>query len=125
MAIEKTFAIHSEPEAIWDALWSELREGSEAAFAVEESHWPERFSLKVALGGIPCRLSYRIEGVDGHCEVTARLDPLSFRYGLYQILTFGHLRGNYEVMLVVGLANLKAAVEGNDADEAEEPPRHA
>jgi hypothetical protein len=112
MTIEKTFAIESEPAVIWEALWKDLGKGEEGSFSVQESHWPARLSLRVELGGIPCLLTYRIERRDGHCEVSAALDPLSARYGIYQFLTFGHLRRTYETILVVGLANLKAAVEG-------------
>jgi hypothetical protein len=109
--IEKAFAIEAEPSVIWDALWSELSEGEEGAFAVEESHRPHMLSVRVRLGGLPALLTYRIEGKDGHSETSATLEPLSFKYNLYQFLTLGQSRRNYELILVQGLANLKEAVE--------------
>jgi hypothetical protein len=112
VTIEKVFAIEAEPAAIWEALWSDLANGDESAYSVEHSTWPESLTLRVKLSGMPCELTYRIEPRDGHCEVSADITPLSSRYGLYQVLTFGHLKRNYELVLAVGLSNLKAAVEG-------------
>ena len=48
----------------------------------------------------------------GFTEVSASLEPLSKRYSLYYLITFGHFKRNYEMLLVTGLANLKAHVEG-------------
>jgi hypothetical protein len=115
MTIEKVFSIEGSPERIWEALWSDLASGSEGSYAVESSHWPTSLTLEVHLAALPCLLSYRIERRDdGHCEVAATIEPRSVRYGLYQVLTFGHLRRNFEMMLVIGLSNLKAAVEGGE-----------
>lgn len=114
MTIEKAFAINAAPTAIWDALWSDLSQGEADRFAVEQSHWPHTFTLRLDLGGLPCLLSYQISPQTGACEVAATIEPLSRRYFLYQLLTFGHLRRNYEMLLVQGLANLKQALEGRD-----------
>lgn len=121
MTIEKAFAIEAEPADIWNALWHELGEGDEERFAVEQSHWPHGFTIQLNLAGLPVLLTYRIEERGDHCEVSAELQPLSRKYQLFQLLTFGHLRRNYEVMLVQGLVNLKAAVEG-DIDGTEIAP---
>ena len=112
MAIEKAFLIEAAPAVIWEALWSELAEGEASAFSVEQSNWPKLLSLKVDLSGMEALITYRINGEDNQSEVSATLEPLSPRYSLYQILTFGHFRTNWEMMLVEGLANLKEAVEG-------------
>jgi hypothetical protein len=112
MSIEKAFAIEGTPEAIWDALWADLAEGDESAYNLEGSTWPRVLQLKVDMSGVLCLLTYTIEQRDGFCEVAAALEPLSKRYSLYYLLTFGHIKRNYEMMLVEGLANLKAAVEG-------------
>ncbi len=123
--IEKAFAIEAEPAAIWEALWHDLSNGDEDAYSVEHSTWPETITLRVRLSGLPCELTYRIEQRDGHSEVSATIQPLSSRYGLYQLLTFGHLKRNYEMMLVVGLSNLKSAIEGvpiEGEDEDDEAP---
>jgi hypothetical protein len=118
--IEKAFAIEGEPAAIWEALWHDLSNGDEDAYSVEHSSWPESIRLRVTLSGLPCELTYRIEPHDDHSEVSATIQPLSARYGLYQLLTFGHLKRNYEMMLVVGLSNLKSAIEGVPIDDGED-----
>ena len=41
----------------------------------------------------------------------AALEPLSRRYVLMQVLTFGKMRMSYELMLAQALSNLKQAVE--------------
>ena len=121
--IEKAFAIEAEPAAIWEALWHDLSNGDEGAYSVEHSTWPETITLRLRLSGLPCELTYRIEPRDGHSEVSATIQPLSSRYGLYQLVTFGHLKRNYEMMLVVGLSNLKSAIEGVPIeDEVDEAP---
>jgi hypothetical protein len=111
MAIEKAFAINATPAAIWDALWSDLGAGEQCRYSVEQSNWPNRFTLRLDLAGLPCLLSYRIVQRPQDCEVAATIEPLSRRYNLYQLLTFGHLRRNYEMLLVQGLVNLKQALE--------------
>jgi hypothetical protein len=115
--IEKAFAIKAEPADIWNALWHELGQGDESRFVVEQSHWPYGFTIRLELAGLPSLLTYRIKQREEDCEVSATLQPLGRRYGLYQMLTFGHMRRNYEVMLVQGLVNLKEAVEG-EIDES-------
>jgi hypothetical protein len=114
MAIEKAFAIEAAPAAVWDALWADMAEGEASRFRVERSNRPELLVLEVDLGGMPARLTYRIDQRDGHCEVSAMLEPLSTRYFWLQILTFGKLRTQYELTLAQGLANLKEALEGPD-----------
>jgi hypothetical protein len=111
-AIERAFAINATPETIWDALWHDLSQGDEAAFTVETSTWPRTLSILVSLGGMPSRLVYSLEPRDGHTEVSVLVDALSWRYALYQVVTFGHYRRNLELMLTVALSNLKTALEG-------------
>src|ERR1700730_3948828 len=117
MVIEKAFSIEATPAVIWEALWTELAEGDPVAFSVEQSNWPKLLSLKVDLNGMEALITYRIDGKDNMSEVSATLEPLSPRYSLYQILTFGHFRTNWEMILVEGLANLKEAVEGVSSEE--------
>ena len=116
MTIEKAFAIEAPPEAIWEALWADLAEGDESRFHVEGSTWPKRLELDVDLAGMRCNLTYTLTPMEqaGFTEVAANLAPLGKRYGLYYLLTFGHIKRNYEMLLVSGLANLKAHVEGAD-----------
>jgi hypothetical protein len=113
VAIEKAFAIEATPEAIWDALWADLGEGDESLYTVEESTWPHSFTIRLDFAGMPSLLTYRIEPKDTYCEVSAALTPLARRYGIFWALTFGHIKHNYEVLLAQGLANLKAALEGD------------
>ena len=112
MAIEKAFLIEAAPAAIWEALWSELSEGEPGSFSVENSNWPNLLCLKVNLSGTQALITYRLISKDDQTEVSATLEPLSPRYPLYQMLTLGHFRTNWEMILVEGLANLKEAVEG-------------
>jgi hypothetical protein len=111
MAIEKVFAIEAPPEVIWDALWADLQQGADGAYRLDGSGRPSKLDVEVKLGQVQCLLQYRIEGKDGHSEVAATIVPISRRFGFYQVLTFGHVGRNYEMLLVTGLANLKAAVE--------------
>ena len=110
--IEKAFAIEGEPSDIWDALWSDLSQGEANRFAVEQSTWPRTLTIRVDLGSVEARITYKIVQLGDHSEVAATLEPLGSRYGFFQILTFGRLRTHYEMMLVQGLSNLKNTVEG-------------
>lgn len=120
MPIEKAFAIEAEPAAIWEALWSDLGAGDADRFSVERSSWPSLLEVRVELGGLPTLLVYRIEPKEAYTEVSVTLEPLSFRYRLFQFFTFGHLRRNYEMLLVQGLVNLKKAVEEGTVSMAED-----
>jgi hypothetical protein len=117
LSIEKAFAIEGTPEAIWDALWADLAQGDESLYELEGSSWPTRFQLRVDMSGMPCLLTYTLRPMepDGMTEVAAALEPLSKRYSLYYLVTFGHIKRNYEMLLVEGLANLKAHVEGTQS----------
>jgi hypothetical protein len=119
MTIEKAFAIEAEPAEIWSALWQEIQSGEPDAFKVEQSNHPHLLAVRVRLGAMPALLTYKITPRERDSEVSVTLEPLSSRYWLYQLLTFGHLRKNYEMLLVQGLANLKSAIEGepSEADE--------
>jgi len=112
--IEKAFAINAKPAEIWSALWQDLSAGDKSLFAVEHSNWPSHLTIQLNLAGLPVRLTYRIDPRESHSELSAALEPLSARYWLYQAVTLGHFRRNYEMLLVQGLANLKQALE-NDA----------
>jgi hypothetical protein len=122
MLIEKVFAIEADAGEIWDALWGDLAEGEDGAYEVIEAHRPRDLVLEVVLGGTPSRLSYRIEPAGPHCEVSATLEPRGLRYRLAQVLTFNHIKRNYEMVLVQGLANLKASVEGGEGALEETEP---
>ncbi len=113
MAIEKAFAIAATPEVIWDALWSELTEDG-TSYELQRTTWPSRLQIEVDLSGVQCLLTYTLTPMPeaGFTEVSASLEPLSKRYSLYYLITFGHFKRNYEMLLVTGLANLKAHVEG-------------
>ena len=117
MSIEKAFAIQANPETIWDALWADLGQGDESLYHLEGSSWPTKLELEVNLSGVRCLLAYTLSPMEqaGSTEVSASLVPLSKRYGLYFLVTFGHIKRNYEMVLVAGLANLKAHVEGAGA----------
>lgn len=117
MPIEKAFAIEAPPERIFAALETELREaapGAADAFAVLRSDPPRALDLRVTIGGVPCNLSYRLAAKQGHTEVAGVLQPYGWRYTAFRIVTLGMRDQGFEIALVEGLRNLKAAVEGRD-----------
>jgi hypothetical protein len=120
--IERAFAIHADPETIWAALWHDLSQGDSQAFDVESSAWPHTLSLRVNLSGMPARLIYTIAPQEDHTEVAILAEALSWRYALYQVLTFGHYRRNLELLLTVALSNLKTALEGEPLASDQEAP---
>jgi len=114
MSIEKAFAINAPPEAIFAALTDELDQAageSDGSFEVLRSNPPESIDLRVTIGGVPCWLTYRLEPKPDHTEVIAVLTPFGLKYTLFRIMTLGLRDHGYEVALVQGLVNLKAAVE--------------
>ena len=117
MPIDTTFAINASPQQVFAALERDLmgaREHQGSTFEVLDSRRPESLDLRVTIGGIPCRLRYRITGSDDdedRCEVNAALTPYGWRYVFFKIITLGMRDQNFKVMLVEGLANLKAEVE--------------
>jgi hypothetical protein len=119
-AIERAFAINADPETIWGALWHDLSEGDAEFFDVEASSWPRTLSLLVDLSGMPYRLTYSIEPQLEHTEVAILAEALSWRYGLFQVATFGHYRRNIELTLTIALSNLKTALEGEPIVDDEE-----
>jgi hypothetical protein len=120
VSIEKAFEIRGAAPAIWDALWADLAQGE--GFEIAQSTWPKLLALRLKLAGVPCTLTYRIEAMGDACEVSAMIEPRGFRYTLNQVLSFGHQRRNFEIMLTIGLANLKASVEGTALAEPEAEP---
>ncbi len=112
MAIEKAFAIHGTPEAIWTALTGDLELGDKATYDIERAEAHKRLSLWVRIqGGIRARLTYTILPRADHTEVVATMEPEGMRYAVLRVLTIGRADTNYEIALVEGLANLKRAVE--------------
>lgn len=113
MALEKAFAINAEPPRIWDALVSEFRLANEGAYEVEQSIINEYLALRVKFqDGIEAQITYRLIPKDDHTEVVASMQPEGLRYAIFKMITLGRADINYEMGLVVGLSNLKAAVEG-------------
>lgn len=123
MPIEKAFAMHAAPSDIYGALQRDLASASAHegdVFQVLERDRDRMIQLHVAIGGIPCYLTYTIEEKPEHVEVTATLVPHGWRYVLYQLATLGQRRHALEMVIVQGLANLKQEVEG--AEETAELP---
>jgi hypothetical protein len=120
LAIEKAFAIHAPANDIYAAL---LRDVSSASahegevFDVLERERDRLLQLRVTIGGVPCYLTYTIEEKPEFTEVTATLVPFGWRYVLFQFATLGQRRHALEMVLVQGLANLKAEVEGGARGE--------
>ncbi|MCI0777068.1 MAG: hypothetical protein J4N95_02710 [Chloroflexi bacterium] len=123
MAVEKAFAINAEPSKIWDVLTSEINLAEQGVYEVEESIVNEYLALRVRFqDGIEAHISYRLIPRDDHTEVVATMHPEGMRYAIFQMITFGRSNINYELGLVVGLANLKAAVEGNEGPLLKDAP---
>ena len=111
--MEKAFAINAEPPKIWDALVAEFNLADESIYEVEQSIINEFLALRVKLqDGIEAQITYRLVPQDGHTVVIATIQPEGLRYALFRIITMGRSDINYEMSLVVGLSNLKEAVEG-------------
>lgn len=121
MPIEKAFAIRASPERIWEALIGEMAAAEPGGHTVELADPPRLLALRLAIAGVPARLSYRIAPQANYTEVAARLEPSGLRYALFQFFTLGRFGSGFEVLLVEGLANLKRAVEGG-ARAGEAPP---
>jgi hypothetical protein len=128
MPIEKAFRIDASAHRIYSALEEELGDAAsddrgafaQGAFAVLRRDPDRGLDLRVTIAGVPCWLNYRIEPRDGFSEVVALLQPFGWRYTFFKIVTLGMRDQGFEVSLVEGLANLKAAVEEQEfPDEAE------
>ena len=114
MAIEKVFAINAAPPKVWDALVSEFNLADESTYEVEQSIINEFLALRVTFqDGIEAQITYRLIAKDDHTEVVATMQPEGLRYAIFRMITMGRSDINYEMVLVVGLSNLKAAVEGD------------
>ena len=111
--MEKAFSINAKPPKIWDALVAEFNLADESIYEVEQSIINEFLALRVKLqDGIEAQITYRLIPQDDHTEVVATIQPEGFRYALFRMITMGRSDINYEMSLVVGLSNLKEAVEG-------------
>jgi hypothetical protein len=123
--IEKAFAMHATPEAIFEALDRDLRDASAHAgrtFEVLRRDPPRTIDLRVTIGGMSCWLTYELERKPEHTEVTARLTPFGWRYLAFKIVTLGLRNDGFEIPLVEGLANLKAEVEGRPREREDAAP---
>lgn len=126
MAIEKAFAINAAPPAIYDALEREILGAAEhegSTFEVLERVPPRSMRLRVTIAGIPCWLTYRLQNMNDHTEVSATVEPYGMRYALFRIMTLGMRDQNFVVPVVEGLANLKAEVEGGSTSFPDEEGR--
>ena len=117
MALEKAFAINASPSEIWSALTGELEIADDSSYTIERAVTNELLSLWVdLLGGVRAVITYRLIPHDDNTEVVATMEPQGFRYAIFRILTMDRADINYEMVLVEGLANLKAAAEGTTRD---------
>src|SRR5207248_9197670 len=89
MSIEKAFAIHAAPEAIFAALTDELDKAageSDDTFEVLRLNAPESIDLRVTIGGVPCWLTYRLEPTPDHTEVIPVVTPFALKYTLFSFV---------------------------------------
>lgn len=123
MPIEKAFAIKAPPREIYAALERDLESARDHAgdtFEIIARNQYRSMELRVTIGGVPCWLTYTIEPRENDTEVVASLIPFGWKYAFFRIITLGMRNQNYEIALVEGLANLKAAVEDGDEPVDEE-----
>ena len=117
MPIEKAFAINAPPREIFAAIERDLAAAGEHAgdtFEVLRREPDTSIDLRVTIGGVPCWLTYRLVPRETDTEVVALLTPFGFKYTFFRIVTLGLRDQGFEMALVQGLANLKAAVEDDD-----------
>jgi hypothetical protein len=126
MTIEKAFSIRGSASDVYAALLRDI--GSASAyenelFEVLERQRDARIRLRVRIGFVPCLLTYNIAEGPDTTEVAAQLEPYGWKWLLFQLGTLGLRRQNMEMVLVQGLANLKAEVEstGFPPDELDPP----
>ena len=123
MPIEKAFAINASPYEIYAAIERDLADASVHAgrtFEVLRRDPGRSIDLRVTIAGVPCWLTYRLDPRAGHTEVVALLTPFGLKHTLFRIITFGLREQGFALALVQGLANLKAAVEGDASLSPEE-----
>lgn len=122
MALEKAFAIKAAPSKIWDVLVSDFRLADDSSYEVEQSIINEYLALNVRFqDGIRAQITYKLVPRDDHTEVIATMHPVGLRYAIFKAITLGRADINYELGLVVGLSNLKEAVEGTASGNDESP----
>jgi len=125
MSIEKAFAIHAAPAAIFAAIERDLASAVEAgseSFSVLRRDPDRSLDLQVTIGGVPCWLRYDLIPSADHTEVVARLTPFGLKYTLFRIMTFGFRDQGLALVLVQGLSNLKAELERPHAAEDDDGP---
>ncbi len=115
MPIEKVFAIRGSPSDIYAALQHDINsagahEGD--GFDVVRRERDHLLELRVTIGSVSSFLTYTLDQKEDHTEVTASLVPYGWRWALFQMATLGMRRSAMEMVLVQGLANLKAEIEG-------------
>ena len=113
MSVEKAFAIRAEPAAIYAALERDLADAAAegGAFRVLRRDPPRSLELTVTIGSFPCWLRYELRQHEHDTEVSALAIPSGLKYLLFRIVTLGLNDGGIAVALVLGLTNLKEAVE--------------
>lgn len=119
MAIEKAFAMSATANDIYSALQRDISSASAHegdVFEVLQWDRDRRIELRVAIGGVPGILTYTIEEGTEHTEVVAAFEPHGWRWILFNVATLGMRRNSIEMVLVQGLVNLKAEVEGDETE---------
>jgi hypothetical protein len=118
VTIEKAFAIKAPPRRIYDAIERDLASAAQYegdTYEVTERAPPRSIALRVTIGGVPCRLRYRITETPDHSEVTGELEPYGWKHVAFKIMTLGLREQNYAIVLTQALVNLKEAVEAESS----------
>jgi hypothetical protein len=127
---ERVFAISAEPDRIWRLLLDEVRLGVESGRAeIVRQEAPRALRLDVRMGpGLGVRYEYRLtpqprragDGGRRQTEVAVTVAPYGLRHALANVVTLGRALTPHMLAVTQGLANLKAAAEGQAG-----PPRAA
>ena len=120
---ERVFAIAAPPNRIWRLLLDEVRQGVESGrAAIVRQEAPRALVLDVHLGrGLSVRYDYLLtplprrtgETDQPQTAVAVRVAPYGVRHALANVVTLGRAMTPHMLAATQGLANLKAAAEGD------------
>ena len=126
---ERVFAIAAPPHRIWRLLLDEVRQGVESGrAAIVRQEASRALVLDVRLGrGLGVRYDYlltplprRAGETDGpQTAVAVHVAPYGVRHALANVVTLGRAMTPHMLAVTQGLANLKAAAEGDPSQTAD------
>ncbi len=109
--------IGAPAEQVWRLLRDEAQTGVDGGRATVLAEARAReLLIEVRMGvGFRVQHAYRLERRGEHCQISARVRPLGWRWRLSNIFLFGRGIRAIEAVTFEGLRNLKAAAEEQSA----------